>query len=100
MQQELKEKLENVVELINNAMVDPDLDIEYCIPEVATTAESCDVSGDPYIMVKYNEDTMVERKFRINKKYMEMTGQDLANYVTFSIEQFKEEVDSLKYGAQ
>ena len=53
MEKETKEKLEKVVELVNNAMVDPDIDIEYCIPEVATTSETCDVDGDPYILVKY-----------------------------------------------
>jgi hypothetical protein len=57
MEQALKSKLEKIVELVNNVMVDPDIDLEYCIPEVATTAESCDVSGDPYILVKYSEDT-------------------------------------------
>jgi hypothetical protein len=39
MEKELKEKLEAVVELVNNVMVNPDIDLEYCIPEVATTSE-------------------------------------------------------------
>lgn len=100
MEKELKEKLEAVVELVSNAMVDPDLEIEYCIPEVATTSDSCDVSGDPYILVKYSEDEYVERKVRLRSMYLEKTAEDIANLVTFSIEQFKEEVDSLHYGAQ
>ncbi|HHD77979.1 MAG TPA: hypothetical protein ENK77_02555 [Epsilonproteobacteria bacterium] len=100
MQTELKEKLEKVVELVNNDMVDPDIDIEYCIPEVATTTDSCDVTGDPYIIVKYNQDKYVERKIRLSKKHLEKEPQDLANLVTFFIEQFIEEVDSLNYGAQ
>ena len=49
MQPELKEKLEKVVELVYNLMADPDIDIEYCIPEVATTSETCDTTGVPYI---------------------------------------------------
>lgn len=100
MEKILKEKLETVVTLVNNMMVDPDLDIEYCIPEVATTADSCDVSGDPYIMVKYDEDKYVERKIPLRAQYLEKSPEDIANLVTFSIEQFKEEIDSLKYGAQ
>jgi len=35
MEKELKEKLEQIVELVDKLMVDPDIDIEYCIPEVA-----------------------------------------------------------------
>jgi hypothetical protein len=100
MQQALKEKLETVIELVDNAMVDPDIDIEYCIPEVATTTDSCDVSGDPYILVKYSEDNTVERKVPLRAQYLEKEADDIANLVTFSIEQFKEEVDSLKHGAQ
>ena len=100
MQQAIKEKLETVVGLVDNAMVDPDIDIEYCIPDVATTTDSCDVSGDPYILVKYSENEDLERKVRIREQYMEKTADDIANLVTFSIEQFKEEVDSLKHGAQ
>jgi len=49
MQKALKEKLEKIVGLVDDLMVDPDIDIEYCIPEVDTSAETCDVSGDPYI---------------------------------------------------
>lgn len=100
MEQVLKTKLEAVMEHVNNTMVDPDLEIDYCIPEVATTTESCDVSGDPYILVKYHEDDYVERKIRLRANYLEKTPEDIANLVTFSIEQFKEEVDSLHYGAQ
>jgi len=100
MKAELKAKLEAVVESINNNMVDPDIDIEYCIPEVATTSDSCDISGDPYIIVKYNEDNSVERKIPLRSTYLEKTPEDIANLVTFYIEQFKEEVDSLQYGAQ
>jgi len=37
---ENKEKLEAVVELVNNVMVNPDVEVEYCIPEVNTTAYS------------------------------------------------------------
>jgi len=94
----LKEKLEKVVELVSNVMVDPDIDLEYCIPEVATTTEACDVSGDPYILVKYSEDKYITRKIRLTDKYLDHTPQEIANLVTFSIEQFKEELDSVHMG--
>ncbi len=98
MEKALKEKLEKIVELVNNAMVDPDIDIEYCIPEVATTSDSCDVSGDPYLSVSYSEDKYVKRKIRLTPKYLEQTPEEITNLVTFSIEQFKEEIDGVQLG--
>lgn len=100
MENALHEKLEKIVELVNNVLVDPDIDIEYCIPEVETTTESCDVSGDPYIMVKYvvSEYTQPTRKIRLTDKYLNSSAEEIANLVTFSIEQFKEEIDSVEMG--
>jgi len=98
MQKALKEKLETIVDLVNDLMVDPDIEIEYCIPEVATTSDACDVSGDPYISVKYDENKYVERKIRLTEKYLDNTPEEIANLVTFSIEQFKEEIDSVQIG--
>ena len=99
-EQEIKEKLEAVVNLVNNVMVDPDIDIEYCIPNVATTTESCDVSGDPYILVTYvvSEYTKPTRKIRLTDSYLKNTAKAIANLVTFSIEQFKSEIDSVEMG--
>ena len=100
MEKELKEKLDQVVLLINNMMVDPDIDIEYCIPEIATTTDSCDVAGDPYILVKYviSEYNTPTRKIRLGKTYLGYTAEKIADLVTFSIEQFKSEIDSVEMG--
>jgi len=100
MQQALKEKLEKVVQHLNNAMVDPDIDIEYCFPEVEMTVANGDENSSPYIVVKYTEDQYLERKVNLSKNDLEKSAEDIANFVTFFIEQFKEEVDSLKYGPQ
>lgn len=102
MEKNLKEKLEKVVELVNNNMVDPDIEIQYCIPEVATTSDKCDISGEPYIIVKYitEEQDVHERKIKLRKNYLEKTPEDLANLVTFYIEQFMEEIDSVEYGGE
>ena len=99
-QKEIKGKLEAMVLLVNNASVDPDIDIEYCIPEVATTSETCDVSGDPYILVTYvvSEYTKPTRKIRLTDTYLNNTAKAIANLVTFSIEQFKTEIDSVEMG--
>jgi len=99
-EQETKEKLEAIVALVNNVMVDPDIDIEYCIPDVATTTDTCDVSGDPYILVTYvvSEYTKPTRKIRLTDTYLKNTAKAIANLVTFSIEQFKTEIDSVEMG--
>jgi len=99
-EQETKEKLEAIVALVNNVMVDPDIDIEYCIPDVATTLATCDVSGDPYILVTYvvSEYTKPTRKIRLTDTYLKNTAKAIANLVTFSIEQFKTEIDSVEMG--
>ena len=99
-EKDTKKKLEEIVELVNNVMVDPDIDIEYCIPDVATTSETCDVSGDPYIEVTYvvSEYTKPTRKIRLTPTYLNNTAKAIANLVTFSIEQFKTEIDSVEMG--
>ena len=99
-EQELKAKLEQIVALVNNANADPDIDIEYCIPEVATTSDTCDVSGDPYIEVTYvvSEYTKPTRKIRLTSTYLQNTPEEIANLVTFSIENFKTEIDSVEMG--
>ncbi len=101
MEKALKEKLEKVVELVNNVMANPDVEIDYCIPEVATTSDSCDVSGDPYIHLKYiaNGTHAMEQNIPL-KRDLDKTPEDLANLVTFKIEQFIEEIDSVENGAQ
>lgn len=96
MKAELKEKLETIVALVDKLMVDPDIDLEYCIPGVEGSSGTCGVKEDPYILVKYSENKYVERKIRLTDKYLRNTAEEIANLVTFSIEQFKEEIDSVQ----
>lgn len=98
MKQELKEKLTIIVGLVDKNMADPDIDIEYCIPGVETTSKECDVSGDPFISVKYAEDKYIDRKVYLTPKHLQNSSEEIANRVTFTIEQFKSEVDALKMG--
>jgi len=102
MEKALKEKLEKVVDLVNNVMIHPDIDLDYCIPEVVTTSDSCDISGDPYIELKYvaNGDHTMMQKIPLKHHYIDKTAEDLANLVTFYIEQFIEQIDSVEGGAQ
>jgi hypothetical protein len=100
MEKEVKEKLDKVVLLVNNIMVDPDIDIEYCIPEIATTSDSCDISGEPYILAKYvvSEYTQPTRKFKLGRTALLSSAEEIANQITFSIGEFKAEIDSVEMG--
>ena len=100
MKKELKVKMENIVALVDNLMVDPEIDIEYCIPEVAVTTKTCDLSKDPYILVTYvvSEYTRPTRRIRLTNKYTNNEAEVIANLITFSIEQFKMEIDSVEMG--
>ncbi|QSZ41105.1 hypothetical protein GJV85_02885 [Sulfurimonas aquatica] len=97
-----KETLEAVVGIIDNVGVNPDVQIDYYIPEVLMTVENRNVSDDPYIQFTYEANGQ-----RPQVQYMPLKGpnlekepQDLANLITFSIAQFTEEIDSTFYGAQ
>lgn len=99
MEKALKEKLEAIVEHLDVLMVDPDIDIEYCIPEVATTSSECDIHGGPYIIVKHSENKYIEKRIILSDQYLKKTADEIANLVTFSIEQFKLQVDASGMGA-
>jgi len=103
MEQALKEKLEKVVELVNNVLVDPDIDIDYYIPEVITeNGVHTTQSVEPYVLLKYvvNGTHTQEQKIPLKTTYLTKTPEDLANLVTFYIEQFIEQIDSVENGAQ
>ena len=87
---EMNEKLDKVVAQVSNIMADPDIDIEYCVPE----------SDDPYLLVTYvvGEYNKPTRKIRLGSTALRGTAEETANQVTFSIEEFKGEIDSVEMG--
>ena len=95
-----KEKLAKIVSLVNNVTVDPDIDIDFCIPGVETTVDTCDKSGDPYILVTYivSEYNKPTRKIHLGSTVLQNTPEEITNQVTFSIEEFKSEIDSVQMG--
>jgi len=100
MNAETKQKLETIVTLVNKAMIDPDIDIDYCIPGVETTLKDCDGKGDPYILLTYivSEYTRPTRTIHLGSTALLSTAEEVANKVTFSIEEFKGEIDSVEMG--
>ena len=100
MERELKEKLEKVVDLVDNIMVDPEINVECCIPGVAMTSPTCNMVKDPYISVEYvvGDYTKPTRKIHLSRGYIQHEAEVIADLVTFSIEQFKTEIDSVEMG--
>ncbi|MBT8348792.1 MAG: hypothetical protein HKP62_05030 [Sulfurovum sp.] len=98
MEDALKEKLKTVVELVNNVMVNPDIEVECCNIGSVETSEA----GDPYIHLKYtaNGTHVMKQNIPLKHHYINKTPEDIANLVTFYIEQFIEQIDSVEGGAQ
>ena len=86
--------------LLDNAMIDPDIDIDYCIPGVKTTLKNCKESGGPYVLVTYvvGDYNKPTRKIHLGSTALLSTAEEIANQVTFSIEEFKGEIDSVEMG--
>ena len=101
-QHEKLEMLESAVGIIDNMSVDPDVQIDYYIPEVLMTVESRDATNDPFIQFTYeaNGQRPQVQYMPLKDNYLQKTPQDLANFITFAVEQFTEEIDSTFYGAQ
>lgn len=100
MERALKEKLQKVVTLVDKVNVDSEIDIEYCIPGVAVTSKSCNISKDPYILVNYflSQHNIPMREIHLSRCYIKDEAEKIADLVTFSIEQFKMEIDSVQMG--
>lgn len=98
---ELKTKLEKIVELVNKAMVDPDIDIDYFIPGVEVTVKNDKPSSDhPYILLTYvvSEYNKHTRRVHLGSTALEDTAEEVSNHVTASIQEFKGEIDSVEMG--
>jgi len=97
---EKQEKLKKVEALVNSTMIDPDIDIEYCIPELGVTSDACGVSEKPHILLTYVEDeyTTRTRKVSLGTTALQSTPEDLSKHITLAIEEFKDEMDDIKMG--
>ncbi len=97
---DVQTKLQEVVKLLNHTMADPEIEIEYCIPGVDTTADHCSIDSEPFILVKYfdvNNHTH-ERTIRLRQSLLNQEPEELANFVTFQIEEFKSGIDAGELG--
>ncbi|MDP2077132.1 MAG: hypothetical protein Q8N01_07425 [Sulfuricurvum sp.] len=98
-----KEKLQAVIELIDNTAVNPDVSVEYFIPGVLVTIKEGTIELEgPYIQFTYAKDgghPWIQR-MPLRQNYLQKNPEDLANFITFTLERFIEEVDSVESGAQ
>ena len=97
----LEEKLNAVIKLVNNARIDPEIEVDYYLPQLESYAVTNEESDDPYVLVTYVAGKNNERKRKIRLRDTAIrrnTPEDLAKQITFSIEEFKGEIDSVEMG--
>lgn len=96
----LEEKFRLLSEEVMKNMANPDLDLELCFPNEAE--EGCEVKKYPYLRVRYVVEghDVYEKEIDIDPEYWEKDVKDLANFVSFQIQQFMEEIDSVEYGGE
>ena len=102
MDKEVKEKFEKLAKELNDMMVNPDIDIEVCFRGIET-GDSCDTKKAlPYVRVRYTTDehNVHEKDIEIAPDNWSKDVEELKEYVTFMIEQFMEEIDSVEYGGE
>jgi len=92
----LQNKMEEIQGLVNNAMIDLDVDVDYCLPGSDGYDEGC----TPHILLSYAEDeyTTRTRKVSMGNTAMQSTPEDFTKHVVLAIEEFKDEIDDIKMG--
>lgn len=96
----LEEKFKQLAEEVRRSMANPDIDIELCFPNEVD--EGCEVKSYPYLRVKYVVEghNVYEKEIDIDPIYWEKDIKDIAGFITFQIQQFMEEIDSVEYGGE
>ena len=91
-----RKRMEDIQELVDNAMIDLDVDVDYCVPGSKGYEEGC----TPHILLTYAEDeyTSRTRKVSLGNTAMQSTPEDFTKHVILAIEEFKDEIDDIKMG--
>lgn len=92
----LQNKMEEIKELVSNAMIDLEVDVAYFIPG----SEGYDADSTPHILLIYAEDeyTTRTRKVSLGHTAMQSSPEDFTKHVILAIEEFKDEIDDIKMG--
>lgn len=94
---DLKEKLQKVKEKLDNANINPDIDLEFYFFD-----DSSNPVENPYILVKYypTESDVRETKIELSKSLLNEDVDNIVGFITFQIENFEAEIDSVEYGGE
>ncbi len=98
----IKEKFQRLAEELNDMMINPDIDIEVCF-EGIEQGDSCERNKPyPYVKVRYTTDehNVHEKDIEISPDNWGKSVEELKEYITFMVEQFMEEIDSVEYGGE
>lgn len=97
---ELKSRMEEIVKLVNDAMIDLEVEVDYCIPDILTDSASSDITNKAHILLTYSEDkyTTRTRKVSLGKTALQSSPADLTQHILQAIESFKEEADDIRMG--
>ncbi len=101
MDERLEEKFKILAEELRSVMVNPDVDATVCFKE-AEQEEACTPSKYPYIKITYvtEEHDKHEKIIEIPPEWWDKDIKEIKEFVTFQIEQFMEEIDSVEYGGE
>ncbi len=101
MDEKVREKFVKLAEEVKKNMANPDIELEVCF-EGVEEGDSCEPMKFPYIKVKYvtEEHDVHEKIIEISPDHWNKSVDELKEYVTFMIEQFMEEIDSVEYGGE
>lgn len=94
---ELKEKLQKVQEKLENANINPDIDLEFFFFD-----ENSNPLTKPYILVKYypTETDVRESKIELSQSLLNEEVDNIVGFITFQIENFENEIDSVEFGGE
>ncbi len=101
MDKETRDKFQRLAGELKDMMVNPDIEIDVCFKGIEE-AEGCEVREIPYVRVRYTteEHDVHEKDIEISEDNWKKSVEELKDYVTFMIEQFMEEIDSVEYGGE
>ncbi|WP_243694467.1 hypothetical protein [Aquifex aeolicus] len=102
------EKLKKLAKELEDLPVGVDIDLEVCFDDVVKE-EGCEVDLTPgykpqypYVKIVYKtgDGDLFEKKIEIPPEILKKDIKEIKEFVTFAIEQFMEEIDSVEYGGE
>jgi hypothetical protein len=101
MDEQTVEKFKKLAQELKASVTNPDLEIDICF-EGVEVSEGCEPGKFPYVRVTYttNEHNVHRKDIEISPDNWSKDVGELKDYITFQIEQFMEEIDSVEYSGE